>query len=281
MAVQPGWYQDPEGPAGQPRYWDGSRWAPRHGGAVTSHPRGAMTGRRVWTGPLVIVAVVGLLVGFGYLLLPEVLTPGDATPEFGEDPWQVTRSPVAPTDGRFEVGELNCVAAGSANLPKGPELRVAGIVVPFPDERWGFRFENSQWPWLHDLHAWGSIDIEPRGEAWAAGIVAGRLDASDGFGEPQQAAAAVVECLVTHGPFNTGEQMVDATSEAVTVGGMAGWSMTMSYPEEGAYGATVVKVLTIDSGQPGSLAAVIGFYPLGELESETIVLDALDGIRRQ
>lgn len=276
MSVQPGWYQDPEGPKGQARYWDGSRWGPgRTGAAGVADAEGRREpdpAQRPWLWPAGIVAVIGVLVALGYFLLPSLLGP-DGTQTI-EPTGSAT--PAAPPDA---VGELDCAAANSENFDKGPELRVAGIVVPFPDSQWGFRFDRSQWTWINDLHAWGTVEIEPAGEGWAAGIVAGRLEAGSGFGEPQQAAEAVVECLTTRGAFNTGEEMGVASSQAVVVDGMPGWSMELRYPEEGTYGATVLQLLAIDTGQQGSLAVVVGFHPEGEPVTSEVVRDSIEGIR--
>lgn len=283
MSAQPGWYQDPEGPAGQARYWDGNRWAPAPGAPTPgSEPDGPR--RPAWLVPAVVVLVSAVLVGLGvWQLGPLLFSDGDpapaptATSSEGTSP-QATTPVQEPT----QVGELDCVAASSSNFDSGPELRVAGIVVPFGvHDEWGFRFDSSQWTWLHDLHAWGTVDIEPRGEQWAAGIVVGRLEAGSGFGEPRQAAEAMVECLLSHGPFNTGEQMEISESGAVTVDGMPGWSMTMAYPEEGEYGATTIRVLALDSGQEGNLAGVIGFHPQGHPGTEAAVEELLGGIVAQ
>lgn len=282
MSAQPGWYQDPEGPPGQARYWDGARWAARREWAPTGAPtdgRGG-PGRPPWLLPTVAAVVVALLVGLGAWWVWRAPSADD---EPTPDPTVVaTSAGTTPEQVPTEPGELDCAAADSRNLPSGPELRAAGIVVPFPvHEEWGFRFDSSQWTWLGDLHAWGTVDIEPRGEQWAAGIVVGRLEAGHGFGEPQQAAEAMVECLVTRGPFNTGEEMAVTTSAAVTVDGMPGWSMEMTYPEEGEYGATVVRVLTLDAGSDGSIAGVIGFHPEGHSQTRSVISDLFDGITRQ
>lgn len=287
MSAQPGWYQDPEGPAGRARYWDGNRWGPRQDvGAPTPEPDGG--GRPGWLLPVVGVLVAAVLVALGAWLLPPLLAPDDdPTPGPTATAETTAGEDVSPpqTDGETpptQVGELDCAAARSTNFDAGPELRVAGIVVPFPvHEEWGFRFDSSQWTWINDLHAWGTTHIEPLGEPWAAGIVVGRLEVGNGFGAPQQAAEAMVECLVTYGPFNTGEEMDITVSEAVTVDGMPGWSMEMTYPEEGTYGATVVRVLTLDSGQAGNLAGVIGFHPLGHAGTEAVVDDLLSSITTQ
>ncbi|GAB3819612.1 hypothetical protein GCM10028820_23860 [Tessaracoccus terricola] len=290
MSVQPGWYQDPEGPAGQARYWDGHSWGPRQEGPGSGTGPGPGqepgSGRPVWLLPVVGVVVVAVLVGLGIWLVPPLLSPDDEpTPEptvtIPEDPTPGEETPGQEQDPE-ELGELNCAAASSTNFDSGPEIRVAGIVVPFPThEEWGFRFESSQWTWINDLHAWGTTKIEPAGEPWAAGLVVGRLEAGNGFGEPQQAAEAMVQCLVTYGPFNTGEEMDVTTSEAVTVDGMSGWAMEMTYPEEGEYGATVIRLLTLDAGQEGNLAAVIGFHPQDHTETQTVIDDALAGITHQ
>lgn len=273
MSVAPGWYQDPEGPTGQARYWDGHRWAP--GGQEPGRPR--------WLVPLVVGLSVALVVALGVWLLPPLLE-GEDDPT--EDPSATTPAETSPGEtppgDPPQVGELDCAAAMSTNFDAGPEIRVAGIVMPFPvHEDWGFRFDSSQWPWVNDLHAWGTVDIEPKGESWAAGVVVGRLEAGNGFGEVQEAAQAVTECLVTYGPFNTGEEMEVGVSEEVTVDGMPGWSMEMAYPEEGTYGATHIQVLTLDSGQEGNLAVVIGFNPQGHEETEAVLADLLAGITTQ
>lgn len=292
MNVQPGWYQDPEGPQGQARYWDGTQWGPSQGGPTAGYqPQGQPSEDRgpsksslpSWLVPVAVMTLLALAIGFfvwGQITGddPEPTDSPTPTPNASEsaDP-----NPSGSEGEPVEVGALNCAAASSSNFPKGPELRVAGIVVPFPDAEWGFRYDSSQWTWINDLHAWGTIDIEPSDENWAAGIVAGRLEAGNGFGDPEQAAEATVECLTTYGPFNTGAEMEVTSSEAVTIDGMSGWQMELAFPEEGQYGHTVLHVITLDAGQAGNLATVIGFHPNGESGTESMVQDALANITSQ
>lgn len=289
MSVSPGWYQDPEGPTGKARYWDGTRWAPRGQEPGTGPDPGPASGRPRWLVPLVVALAAALVVALGVWLLPPLLEAGD---DSSEDPTATAPVETAPGETApgtetsqgepAQVGELDCAAAMSTNFDAGPEIRVAGIVMPFPvHENWGFQFDSSQWPWVNDLHAWGTLDIEPKGETWAAGVVVGRLEAGNGFGDVKQAAEAVTECLVTYGPFNTGEEMEVGVSQEVTVDGMPGWSMEMAYPEEGTYGASDIHVLTLDSGQEGNLAVVIGFNPQGHEETAAVLADLFAGITSQ
>lgn len=283
----PGWYQDPEGPAGQARYWDGSSWATRDPGladAQPSHAPAAGSPRPRWLWPVVGIVVVALVVvlawwGWPALFVGEEPGPETTTSQPVETDSDPSQEPVEPVP--TEVGELDCTAARSTNFPQGPELRVAGIVVPFPHEDWGFRFDATQWTWIHDLHAWGTIGIEPRDEHWAAGIVAGRLQADHGFGAPEQAADAVAECLVTYGVFNTGLEMQVLSSKATTIDGMSGWHLRLAYLEGGTYEATEIEIITLDAAQPGNLAVVIGFHPRGHDVTAAPVQQAVEGITQQ
>lgn len=286
-APSPGWYQDPEGPPGQARYWDGRSWA--KGAGVPAEQGAAPTvapgrSRPPWLWPVVAVVAVALVLGLGWALSGLLTTTPGTDPTPAEPTLAESREPTgansvdpAPTG----VGELDCAAARSDNYPKGPELRVAGIVVPFPDETWGFRYDSSQWTWINDLHAWGTVDIEPRDEGWAAGIVAGRLQAVNGFGAPEQAAQAVAACLVSHGAFNTGMEMEVVSSEALVVDGMDGWHLRLAYREGGVHDATEIDVVTLDAAQAGNLATVIGFHPRGHEATGAEVLRAIEGITRQ
>lgn len=275
--VPPGWYQDPEGPPGQARYWDGRGWGP-------AQQPGPSMGQGNWWVPLVVAVAVALLAALAWWGLPRLLNPSpvEPSPSVTADETTPETSPTATPEGTGggEAGELNCAGARSSNFPKGPEFRVAGIVVPFPDQDWGFRFDASQWTWINDLYAWGKI-IDSK-ESWVAGIAAGRLEAGNGFGAPEPAAEAVVECLTTYGVLNDFDEAPETvSSEAVTVDGMKGWQIVLKQPQAGQYGSITLRIIVLDAGQEDNLALAMGFHPTGHQETQSIVDQSLDGITRQ
>ena len=72
MGASPGWYPDPDSPAGQ-RWWDGSQWtshvqvpAPQQsGGPVAGGPVAQES--RNWATAAHLSALIGLVVGFGFI----------------------------------------------------------------------------------------------------------------------------------------------------------------------------------------------------------------------
>src|SRR5918999_3492958 len=63
--AQPGWYPDPSGPAGQQRWWDGTRWTEHLQPAPGAAPPGAAPKSGSSNTLVVVLVVLGVLAVLG------------------------------------------------------------------------------------------------------------------------------------------------------------------------------------------------------------------------
>lgn len=307
----PGWYPDPAGTPHSFRWWDGQNWssattttpattpppqnaAPQAGPGMEQAGPGAEQGANGEPGkrggtPVIIgivaAAVVLVLVVALVIVVPRVLGDGEETgPTPPVDPSNPTsggpQSPGADPSNPGEPAELNC-AGGNQNSTstQSPIYSAGGLQYEAPED-WGFRFDMSQWTWLDDQAVWGTIDVEPKDEDWAAGVALGGVQAANGFTDPKSATANVIECLTSYGFLNDGNWKADEKSaEDVTVAGLEGHRAEYLITNgEGSYPGFSVVVLVLDTGREGSLGTWMSFGPEGESKTAEQIKAAEESI---
>ncbi|MFW6599713.1 DUF2510 domain-containing protein [Propionibacteriaceae bacterium Y2011] len=311
----PGWYPDPAGVSGRLRFWDGSTWRedttynpatpfPDPGSSAPAGPPGGGTGAPGAPGGSTSGGKIALLVGIGVVVVALVvagivfvprLIGGDGPPEPPVSPGVNTpgteQTPgTEPTPGGGgsggggggEVGELNCAGGNGTALGTKSETYTSTGVTITGRADWGFRFDKTQWTWLDDQAAWGTIEAGPEADM-AAGVALGGLHNRNGFTEPEKASADYVECLTTYGPWNDKEYpMTEVSSEAVTIGGMQGWQRVIDITdnEGGTPPETRVTIIVLDSGQPARFASLMGFWPKGDATAEGHVNEVIGSTQK-
>lgn len=273
-----GWYPDPGGAPGQFRYWDGTTWSAvttRNPAAPPPAPGSVPARRRGW-----LIAVAALVVLLAAGLVITLLRPGpDANPRVDPEPSATisggddTMSPIpappepseapapVPTSTRSpEPGPTrdNCPPGDPDFRQDHPaDNRVHGGGLSFPRQKgWSGKTDHTL-SWAYDVGA----QQAPGG---SAAYAVGALSVINGFEQPEQAAALVVECTANGIFFPGFQSRQDLTAEAVTVDGEPGWRIRTDIQgqdpklgEDGAYG-WVVEVVVVDLGSPESLAMFWG-----------------------
>lgn len=300
----PGWYPDPAGTPNSFRWWDGQNWtaATTTTPATTPPPQNAQPQVGPETGPatagepgrragLPVIIGVGVavlaLVVLGVIFVPRLLggkgeqtePPPSVDPSGPQTPGPTPGSPQSP--GQGEPAELNC-AGGNQNSTgtQSPIYSAGGLQYEAPED-WGFRFDMSQWSWLDDQAVWGTIDVEPKKEDWAAGVALGGVQVANGFNDPKSAAANLIECLTSYGFMNDGNWSAsEESAEDVTVGDLEGHraQYLMSNGEEGTYPGYEVTVLVLDTGREGSFGTWMSFGPKGESKTAEQIKAAEESI---
>lgn len=286
----PGWYPDPAGTPNSFRWWDGQNWtsATTTTPATTPPPQDAVPqvgpeagpgtdaepGKRAGL-PLIIGigAAVLVLIAAAVFVVPRLLGDDEETgpPPTTDPPGsagpQTPGGPQSPGGDPGDPAELNC-AGGNQNSTstQSPVYSAGGLQYEAPED-WGFRYDMSQWTWLDDQAVWGTTDVEPKEEDWAAGVALGGVQVANGFNDPASSAANVIECLTTYGFMNEGDwTATEESSEEVTVGDLKGHrsEYLMSDGSAGAYPGYQVVVLVMDTGREGSFGTWMSFGPKGE-----------------
>lgn len=173
----------------------------------------------------------------------------------------------SPGAGSGAPKELNCAGGNQiAAASQQPIFASSGLQYEAVDG-WGFRYDKTQWSWLDDQAVWGTTEIEPADEDWAAGIAIGGVQAAEGFGDPKTATADLVTCMTRYGFANDGRwKVTEEESKDVTVDGLAGHRSVylLSDGTEAEYPGYQVVALVLDTGQNGSFGTWMSFGPKGE-----------------
>lgn len=301
----PGWYPDPAGTPNSFRWWDGQNWTaattttpattppptnptpqtgpgPEQAGPGQPGP-GGPPGKKAGTPVLIGVgaAVLALIVLVAVFFMTGVFggdeeggpPPPSVEPTAPPSPGQTPGGNESPGGGQSpgtdpqEPGELNCAGGNQNSTSSQSKIYSAGGLQYEAPEDWGFRFDKSQWTWLDDQAVWGTTDVEPKDEGWAAGVALGGVQAANGFADPKSAVTNVIECLSTYGIMNEGGWTANEESaEEVTVEDMKGYraEYLFSNGDSGSYDGYAVTVLVLDTGREGSLGTWMSFGPKGE-----------------
>ncbi len=273
-----------------------------------SRPVSAAENSRAGRVALAVVAgIVGLAVmaGIGWRLLPgrPVAVEPDPIPSlpglrepdpFPSDQWRsdpydrpsIEASPqpggessADPSARSSAAGEANCLGAnGDGQFSPQQTFDTAGVEVHMPEE-WTFLFDRTQWTWVDDIVARGTVDL-PGTVPRAAGVVVGGLAAENGFTSTEDAVDQVLACMETTGPWaGLGERSAVHTRR-VTVDGMPGERADLTYSYWDGTPDDRVTVLVLDAGEPSSLASVIAFAPADARGVGQQVDDVVAGVRK-
>lgn len=291
-----GWYPDPGG-GGQFRYWDGATWstqlsahpsAPPPGGPGGPTRPGRRSGERR-RGIGVVIAIVALVVVVGVIALvvlrpfsdgTEITDPPPAntiTPGDDGEPPTPTASPTAtPTPSPSAAtpqGQVACPVGDPgirADHPTDKRVHGGGLSIASIKD-WNVDRQVSGLSFAYDV---ATLDHEVE-TTWFALSAVGALRIADGFDDPEQAAAEVMQCISTTTFYSNLNSVEPVSSQAVTVDGHRGWSMqakflcdVAGYPE---IAGDVVQVVVVDVGGGESLGLYLGTATI----DDTYTLDAM------
>ena len=271
----PGWYQDPDGPPGQYRWWDGSAWTSRTGSDPSlPEPQQPQPQRGRRAVPLLalgaIIVVAAVVVGFVWTQRqPPIVPPGGtAAPTSTASSWNElpgdnpTSPPPSPTS--TPKGLVACnksshekdqpTAQTDGRMASG-KLSVAEI------DGW-----DSQWaslPSAYDVTSQG-VMAYPN---WVNYSSIGQLSKDDGFTDPATAAEHVMDCLARSDYYVGFQSRENLESQAVTVDGRPGWRMRANVyandPAAPQAKGDVVDVTVVDPGG-NSLGVYMGSCTIGK-----------------
>lgn len=123
----------------------------------------------------------------------------------------------------------------------------------------GFRFSKDYWTWADDFSAWGAVT-----GGQEAGVVLGGLRAANGFTDSATAGQQVLSCMTGTLSREAPNRAEAASTEPVTIDGMAGYRTTARLVSPDEPEPLLVTVTVLDSGQPGKLAQLITFVRGGD-----------------
>ncbi|MGO1971906.1 MAG: DUF2510 domain-containing protein [Propionibacteriaceae bacterium] len=301
----PGWYPDPAGTPNSFRWWDGQTWSnattttpattpPPQNPASQAGPEmgsqlgpgaGGEPGKRAGTPVIigiVVAALVLVLVVVGVIVVPRLGGGEEADPPPSVEPSSsASGGPQTPGTDPGDPAELNC-AGGNQNSTstQSPIYSAGGLQYEAPED-WGFRFDKSQWSWLDDQAVWGTIDVEPKDEEWAAGVALGGVQVANGFSDPKSATTNILECLTTYGFMNEGDwTATEESAEDVTLGDLKGHraQYLITNGKQTAYPGFEVTVLVLDTGREGSFGTWMSFGPQGESKTAEQIKAAEESI---
>ena len=174
---------------------------------------------------------------------------------------------------------MNCLGAkGAGQFAEEQTFDTAGVEVDIPEE-WTFLFDRTQWTWVDDIVARGTVDL-PGTVPRAAGVVVGGLAAENGFTAPEDAVVQVLACMETTGPWaGLGERSAVRT-RPVTIDGMPGERADLTYSYWDGTPDDRVTVVVLDAGQPATLASVIAFAPSDARGIGRQVDEVVAGVRK-
>lgn len=279
----PGWYPDPAGTPHTYRWWDGQAWTTSTTQTPTTTPPPADGGMPAAPGggaPAGKTKKVLIGIGIGVVAIALVVTGIVVIPRLGGDPEEPPATamptdqgtaggpqPSAQPTGSTGPVELNCAGGNQRTTgSQSPIYSSGGLQYEAPED-WGFRFDLSQWTWLDDQAVWGTTDIEPAEEDWAAGVALGGVQAANGFTDPETATENLIKCFLRYGFANDGSwEATKESSEEVTVGEMKGHRAVylVSDGSNASYPGYQVVALVLDTGRDGSFGSWMSFGPKGE-----------------
>jgi len=293
-----GWYPDPGGAPGQFRYWDGTAWSAvttRNPAAPPPAPGSAPSRRRGWliaVAALVVVLAVGLIVTLLRNPSPTVTATPDPEPSAsisagGDD----TPVPAPPTELVTPVPTTSLSpepAPTRDNCPPGDpdfrsdhpaDKRIHGGGLSFPRQKGWSKKTDYELSWAYDVGA----QQAPGG---SAAYAVGALPVINGFEEPEQAAALVVECTASPTFFPGFKSRQDLAAESITVDGQPGWRIRTDIQgqdprlgEDGAYG-WILEAVVVDLGSPESLAMFWGITQNIDADGSLALEKVISQLRR-
>lgn len=273
----PGWYPDPTGNNGAPRYWDGSVWMEQ--GAPTPAPsRG-----RPWAWFLVAMLVIGGLFAVFVLRPPSLFTatgdPNSAKPtgsQWNELP--VTETPTQPND----PGGGDTIDCPQNSFDDRSEVssdgRMHGGGLSFEPPR------SSEWEdypinmaWLYDHNS--TIRVITSG--WMSNISVGEVRMDEGFADPRSTAEQLMGCMASSGLYLGFTGREDVANAAYELDGKPGWRITADVlvNTQGDIKGDVVDIIVVDLGENDTLSVFISCATIENQENLDEVTAAAESLR--
>ena len=274
----PGWYQDPNGPPGQFRWWDGSVWTERvSDDSSPVEPRPLNRGRLAALVGIGVV-VVGLIVGvFAWwqqrdaaIVPPDPLQTSTAHPSgWNELPPGGLPSPT-PTPSQTSVTALT-ECKRSSHYRDAPTKQTTGWLTsgPLSVKAIGGDWMSStvELPSAYD----NASEITLVAPGWSSISTVAQLSKDDGFTDPKASAEYMMDCVARSGFYDGFKSRDDLDSQAVTIDGHPGWHLRANVyvdePNAPDVDGDVVDVITVDLG------ASLGVYVSGCTIGDKTVCD--------
>lgn len=276
----PGWYPDPTGRGGPPRYWDGQRWIIQDSGG--SAPAATSRG---WLWLVIAVVVIAGLVA-AFVLRPDGFgigigggDPNSAKPtgsQWNELP--TTETPTEPEDpgngGIADCPQNNFDYRSEAS--KDGRMHGGGLSYQPPK---GARWDDRPifMPWLYDHNSMTqSITSQ-----WQSSISVGEVLHSEGFGSAKATAAQLMGCLASSDLYRGFTGREDLLNESFTLDGEEGWRFTAEVlvADQGDIKGDVVDVIVLDLGDAEKLAVFISTATIENEQNLTDVEVATESLR--
>lgn len=283
----PGWYPDPQGSAGQYRYWDGQAWSTATTNAPESTP--APTDSSMFQTPATrtargsrgwLIAIIAIVVVIG-IVVAIAVTRGSSSNDSGgsaaEDTntsrpsgsqWDENNSPSTPppSPNPTQASSVACPVTTAQQNTAQSSNKVSGGNLQF-DPVSGWDTDNSFYlDWVSDLHS-QSDDVYL---GWQSNVAVGALNAQDGFTTMQGAAQATIECFASSGYYQGFTGRKDLTNEQTTIAGHAAWRIQSEvYVSNFMIPQTKgdrVDIYVVDVGQADHFGVFIGCSDLGDTD---------------
>ena len=113
-------------------------------------------------------------------------------------------------------------------------------------------------------------------------VAVGSVHTEDGFGNPEQAADGMMQCIASSGYYHYFTGRRNLFSKSFSLDGRAGWAIRSEVrvddPQVQAAG-DVVEVIVLKTGTPGQLSFFAGFVPIGDQNRIGVLDDTIAGMR--
>lgn len=279
---QPGWYPDPSG-SGQPRYWDGSAWAP-----LTDPATGSGTGR----GNRSLYAVLVALVAVAVVVALVIFRPWSSNPFAAQEDtnsakptgsqWnemEPTETPTSPQPTDGEGRPVACPYVDGPTLgPQGDWYVSGGMgfrAVPGWDDGGG---------WTIDFASERSGQVDEVADTWVSITAIGQISKEDFSSDPRTAAHQLSDCMSTSYYYRTLDHREPLEDEAFTTSdGVSGWLIRQNFwniPDQPVTGDEIV-VVVLDAGAEDTLTLFHTQAPIEDQDRKDQVAAALETLSRR
>lgn len=273
----PGWYPDPTGNNGTPRYWDGSVWIEQGTPAV------APSSGRPWVWFLVAMFVIAGLIAVFILRPPSLFTatgdPNSAKPtgsQWNELP--VTETPTQPGD----PGGGSVIDCPQNSDDERSEISSDGLmhggglsIEPPPSNDW--QSSPISMAWLYDHNS----TIKYITGNWMSNVSVGEVRRDEGFADPRGAAEQLMGCMASSDLYMGFTGREDVANAAYEIDGMPGWRITANVlvNSQGDIKGDVVDIIVLDLGDDATLSVFISCATIENEENLNEVIAASESLR--
>lgn len=273
----PGWYPDPTGGNGAPRYWDGRVWVQQNA------PTLAPASGRPWAWFLVAMLVIAGLVAVFLLRPPTLFTatgdPNTAKPtgsQWNELP--VTETPTQPDD-PGQGGVIDCPQNSNderSDVSGDGLMHGGGLSIEAPRGVDWQDFPISM-AWLYDHNS----TIKFITDTWMSNVSVGEVRRDEGFADPRSTAEQLMGCMASSGLYFGFTGREDVANAAYELDGMPGWRITANVlvDSQGDIDGDVVDIIVLDLGNADTLSVFISCATIGNQENLNEVTAAAESLR--